>query len=159
MKKGIRILCTAAVMGCLLSFPSWAAETRAEYKEEVAPIREELRALEAELKPIREENRASAARYRSVRLSKKETGTLSVDKDTWKKARELKKQIREIRKDMGKSTAKQLRQQAKEAVKEKNFDTAIQNMNQLLEQKKARQDSLKEINRIWQQIDELLDEG
>lgn len=87
-------------MGCLLSFPSWAAETRAEYKEEVAPIREELRALEAELKPIREENRASAARYKS-----------------------------------------------------------IQNMNQLLEQKKARQDSLKEINRIWQQIDDLLDEG
>ena len=37
MKKNIKILCTAAVMGCLTAFPSWAAETKAEYKEEIGP--------------------------------------------------------------------------------------------------------------------------
>ena len=81
MKKIIKILCTAAVMGCLTAFPSWAAETKAEYKEEIAPVRAELKALESEMKPIREENKASAARYKSVRLSKKETGSLSVSKE------------------------------------------------------------------------------
>lgn len=159
MKKQIRIFFTAAAMGCLLSFPAWAAETRAEYKEEVAPVKEELRALEAELKPLREENKAAAARYKSVRLSKKETGSLSVSKDTWKKAKELHKQITAIRKDMGKSNVKNLRLQAKAALKEKDFDTALHNMNQILEEKKARQDSAKEIHEIWQQIDALLQEG
>ena len=108
MKKNIKILCTAAVMGCLTAFPSWAAETKAEYKEEIAPVRAELKALESEMKPIREENKASAARYKSVRLSKKETGSLSVSKETWKKAKELHSQITAIRKDMGKSTGKDL---------------------------------------------------
>lgn len=156
MKKKIRVLCTAAVMGCLLSFPSWAAETRAEYKEEVAPVKAELQALEAEMKPLREENKAVAARYKSVRLSKKESGTLSVSKDNWHQAKELRKQITAIRKDMGESTVKSLRLKTKEALKEKDFDTALQNMNQILEQKKARQESIKEIHGIWQQIDALL---
>lgn len=156
MKKQIRIFCTAAIMGCLLSFPSWAAETRAEYKEAVAPVKAELQALEEEMKPLREENKAAAARYNSVRLSKKESGSLSVSKDTWQQAKELRKQITAIRKDMGESTAKSLRLKTKEALKAKDFDTALQNMNQLLEQKKARQESLKEIHGIWQQIDALL---
>lgn len=159
MKKNIKILCTAAVMGCLTAFPSWAAETKAEYKEDIAPVRAELKALESEMKPIREENKASAARYKSVRLSKKETGSLSVSKETWKKAKELHSQITAIRKDMGKSTGKDLRQQIKTAVKEKNFHTAIQSMDQLLELKKSRQDPINEIHQIWQQIDTLLQQG
>ena len=39
MKKCMKLAVTTVVMGCLLSFPAFAAETRAEYKEAVAPIR------------------------------------------------------------------------------------------------------------------------
>ena len=46
MKKCMKLAVATVVMGCLLSFPAFAAETRAEYKEAVAPIREELKALE-----------------------------------------------------------------------------------------------------------------
>ena len=60
---------------------------------------------------------------------------------------------------MGKSTGKDLRQQIKTAVKEKNFHTAIQSMDQLLELKKSRQDPINEIHKIWQQIDTLLQQG
>lgn len=57
--------------GSLLSFPAFAAETRAEYKEAVTPIREELKALEEEMDAVRTENKAlsavSARSGRSVR--------------------------------------------------------------------------------------------
>lgn len=71
MKKCMKLAVTTVVMGCLLSFPAFAAETRAEYKEAVAPIREELKALEEEMDAVRTENKAlsavSARSGRSVR--------------------------------------------------------------------------------------------
>lgn len=51
--------------------PAFAAETRAEYKEAVTPIREELKALEEEMDAVRTENKpcrpVSARSGRSVR--------------------------------------------------------------------------------------------
>lgn len=52
--------------------PAFAAETRAEYKEAVTPIREELKALEEEMDAVRTENKALSAQFqrdpgRSVR--------------------------------------------------------------------------------------------
>lgn len=95
MKKCMKLAVTTVVMGCLLSFPAFAAETRAEYKEAVAPIREELKALEEEMDAVRTENKALSARFSEIRQIRKETGELIVSKDTWKKARELKARIRE----------------------------------------------------------------
>lgn len=71
MKKCMKLAVTTVVMGCLLSFPAFAAETRAEYKEAVTPIREELKALEEEMDAVRTENKpcrpVSARSGRSVR--------------------------------------------------------------------------------------------
>ena len=94
MKKCMKLAVTTVVMGCLLSFPAFAAETRAEYKEAVTPIREELKALEEEMDAVRTENKALSARFSEIRQIRKETGELIVSKDTWKKARELKARIR-----------------------------------------------------------------
>lgn len=156
MKKRLKILCTTILMGCLMALPAQAAETRAEYKEEVAPIRTELKEVSENLKSLREENKASAAAYKAIRTAKKETGTLSVDKDVWKEAKELHSQIVSIRKEMGESTAKTLREEAKAAVKEKDFDTALASMKQVLEIKKERLESVEQIHTLWQQIDALL---
>ena len=143
MKKCMKLAVTTVVMGCLLSFPAFAAETRAEYKEAVTPIREELKALEEEMDEIRQ--------------IRKETGELIVSKDTWKKARELKARIREVRSSMDRLSIKSLRTQARAAVKEKDFDAALKAMGEAMEQKQDRLDSLREINAIWKQIDDLLE--
>lgn len=156
MKKNLKVLCTAVAMGCLMAFPSFAAETKSEYKEDVAPIRNEMKELETQMKPLREENKASAARYKAIRLEKKESGTLSVSKETWKKAREIHQQITAVRKSAGNFSGKALREEAKAAVKEGNYDKALQTMEEILAAKKAREKTVTEINQIWQQIDELL---
>lgn len=128
MKKCMKLAVTTVVMGCLLSFPAFAAETRAEYKEAVTPIREELKALEEEMDAVRTENKALSARFSEIRQIRKETGELIVSKDTWKKARELKARIREVRSSMDSLSIKSLRTQARAAVKEKDFDAALKAM-------------------------------
>lgn len=154
MKKCMKLAVTTVVMGCLLSFPAFAAETRAEYKEAVTPIREELKALEEEMDAVRTENKALSARFSEIRQIRKETGELI---DTWKKARELKARICEVRSSMDSLSIKSLRTQARAAVKEKDFDAALKAMGEAMEQKQDRLDSLKEINAIWKQIDDLLE--
>ena len=156
MKKRFKTLCAAAVLTCCMAFPALAAETKAEYKEAAAPVRSELKSLEAEMKPIREENKAAAAKYKSIRLEKK-NGSLSISSEDFKAAKELHKKITEIRKERKESTAKSFKAEAKNAVKAKDFDAALQNMNKVLDVKKDRLDSLKEINSLWDQIDDLLD--
>ena len=103
------------------------------------------------------ENKALAARFSEIRQIRKETGELIVSKDTWKKARELKARIREVRSSMDSLSIKSLRTQARAAVKEKDFDAALKAMGEAMEQKQDRLDSLKEINAIWKQIDDLLE--
>lgn len=157
MKKCMKLAVTTVIMGCLLSFPAFAAETRAEYKEAVTPIREELKALEEEMDTVRTENKALSARFSEIRQIRKETGELTVSKDTWKQARELKARIREVRSSMDSLSIKSLRTQARTAVKEKDFDAALKAMGEAMEQKQDRLDSLREINAIWKQIDGLLE--
>ena len=146
MKKCMKLAVTTVVMGCLLSFPAFAAETRAE-----------LKALEEEMDAVRTENKALSARFSEIRQIRKETGELIISKDTWKKARELKTRIREVRSSMDSLSIKSLRTQARAAVKEKDFDAALKAMGEAMEQKQDRLDSLKEINAIWKQIDDLLE--
>ena len=156
MKKNLSILMAAAAMTCCMAFPAFAAETKAEYKEEVAPIRTEIKALDAEMKPLREDSGSVSAKYKAIRLEKKNTGTLSISKENWKKAKELHGKIAEIRKSNGTETAKSLKAAAKAALKENNFNSAIENTDRVLELKKERLETLKDINDIWNQIDELL---
>lgn len=159
MKKALRTLCMAAAVTCCMAFPAMAAETKAEYKEEVAPIKSEIKELESQAKPLREENKRVAAAYKSIRLNKKENGTLSISKANWKKAKELHKEITAIRaeyKPAGEK-AKVIRAHIKESVKNKDFDAAINGMNQILERKKSGLERLEKTNEIWAQIDELLD--
>lgn len=157
MKKKIATLCAAAALTCISAFPALAAETKAEYKEAAAPIYSELKALNEEMKPLHEEKKAIAAKYKSIKMEKKNTGTLSVSKENWQKAKELRSKIKEIRKSQGEQTVKAIRTEAKAAVKAKDFDGALEHLEQALELKKSRSEDFKEIHEIWQQIDALLE--
>lgn len=156
MKKKIATLYAAAVLTCFTVFPSMAAETRAEYKQEASPIRNELQAMEEEMKPLRQENKDISAKYKSIRLEKKNTQTLSVSRENWKKAKELRGKISEIHKKQGETTVSSLRKEAAAAAKEKDFNGALEKLYQASELKKSRLEDLKEMNEIWHQIDALL---
>ena len=154
MKKYLKVLCTAAALTCCMSFPAFAAETKAEYKEASAAVRSEIKELD---KPLTKENKIVSAKYKSIRLAKKNGQTLSVEKENWKKAKELHKSIMEIQKEMKATAVKPLKAEAKAQVKAKEFDSTIGTLNEVLDAKKARLASLKEINEIWEQIDSLIE--
>lgn len=117
-----------------------------------------MKEINDQIKSLREENKETAAKYKAIRQEKKESGQLSIDKENWKKAKELHKEIRNIRRETETGKIKKLKAEAKAAVKEGSFDTALDCMNQVLEEKKARLENLQKLNDIWDQIDELLQE-
>lgn len=156
MKKTWRTLLITAAFTAMMSFAAFAAGTQKEYREEAAPIRAELKSLEEQMAPLREENKALAAHYKEIASVKKETGVLNIDKEVWKEAKELRRQITTTNKEQGKSTVADLRKAAKAAAEQQDYDTALDSLKQALAEKKARYESLKEINRIWAEIDGLL---
>lgn len=156
MKKKLKVFCASLLLGCLMAFPAQAAETKAEYKEAITPIRSEIEEINHNLKALREDNKASAAAYKAMRTSKKENGSLTIDKADWKKAKELHSQIASIRKNMEKSSIKGLHQNARTAVKQKDYDAALQTMENILDIKEQKLKDVKQLHEIWQEIDELL---
>ncbi len=156
MKKEIKILTAAAALSCCLAFPALADMNRSEYKEEKTVIHTEMKSINDENAVMRAENKAVADKYKAIQKNKKETGALSIDKYDWQQAKELRKEISEIRKSMNDKTIKELKAQARAAAKEKDFDTAVSYLNQALDISKSRQDSQEQINNIWKQIDELI---
>lgn len=156
MKKKMATLCTATALTCLAAFPSLAAENKTEYKEAATPIYSEFKELNEEMKPLLEEKKAIAEKYKSIRMEKKNTGNLSISKENWQKAKELRNKIKEIRNSQDKQSARVLRAEAKSARKDKNYNDALDSLEQALELKKSRLENLKEINDIWKQIDVLL---
>lgn len=156
MKKSFRILCAALSLTALMSFSALAAETRKEYRAEAEPIRAEMKAMGEEMDVLRTANKESSERFQRIRQTRKETGELPVDKTAWREAKELRSKIKEIREENGDSQVKTLCKAAKAAADEKNFDAAIQKLQDAEKEKKTRLEMLKEINEIWKQIDELL---
>ena len=156
MKKNLKVFCASLFLGCLMAFPAQAAETKAEYKEAITPIRSEIEEINHDLKALREDNKASAAAYKAVRTSNKENGSLTIDKANWKKAKELHSQITSIRKNMEKSSIKELHQNTRTAMKQKDYDAALQTMKKILDIKEQKLKNVKQLHEIWQEIDELL---
>ncbi len=155
MKKTHTLFAAAAFCTCLMSFSSFAM-TRAEYRDAAAQVKEELRAVTAEITELGAANKAMNADYKTVIQTKKATGTLPIDKADWKEARTLKKEIAAIKQSMPEPVTKEERSAVKAYVKDKNFDAAYDSLNGLLERKRARLDSIRQINDIWNEIDPLI---
>lgn len=156
MRKTWRTILVTAAFTAMMSFAAFAAGTKKEYREEAAPIRAELKALEEQMAPLREKNKALAAHYKEIAAVKKETGVLNVDKEVWKEAKELRRQITASNNEQGNSTVADLRKAAKAASDQQDYGTALDYLKQALTEKKARYETLKEVNRIWAEIDGLL---
>ena len=151
-----KLLCTSMLLGCSMAMSAQAAETKAEYREAAAPIRAELSTAHESLQSLITDNKASAAAYKDAVKTKKETGTAPVDQETWNQIKELRQQIKDIRKGMDKPTIKELRQNAKSAAADESYDTAIDYLEEALDLKEDRLDEISRIHELWQQIDSLL---
>lgn len=154
--KFMKPICAAAVLSCLMAFPSFAAETAEEYRTEAAVIQNEMKALEEEITPLKEENADISEKYSAVKAAWKEGQSLSISEENWEKARELRHEIKSVRETLSGISAKGQRASIKTAVQNGEYDSALAAMDQLLESKKAALEPTKQINAIWKQIEELL---
>ena len=64
-KKTAMLLCTAA-LACTMSFPAFAAQTKAEYRDESAQTRQELETTGNEISRIKDENKTCAAQCKET---------------------------------------------------------------------------------------------
>lgn len=155
MKKSIKLFFATTALGTILSIPTFAAETKAEYKEAATPIIYEIKNLNDDLSKIREENILSAQNYKNIRLSLKQNKNLT-EKENWLKAKDLRKQIIEIRKNINNESIKELYNSKKVAMQNKDYNSALSSLQNILTEKENKLNLLKQIRGIWDNIDSLL---
>jgi len=149
-------LLIAAVFTCLAAFPSFAAETKQECREEAAKIRAEIQEVRDEIQAVRAENIASADRYRSIAACWRESGALPVNEEIWQEAREIHQEIKPIRD--ARETNPQLYEQGayKELFQSGDYDAALNLLENRLKDKEDTLKTVKKINAVWKRIDKLL---
>lgn len=157
MKKAPLILCTAALV-CMMNFPVFAAETKSEYKNEAAQIRQELENTGKEIKSLKAENKAVSDACKAAKKAQKEAGKLKENKEMWKQVNALKDNLENIHVSYveADSQVKVLKAKTRQDAKDKKYDEALSKLNQALEQKKDALDSARQMNEIWDQIEELI---
>lgn len=157
MKRTPLLLCTAALV-CIMNFPVFAAETKSEYKNESAQIRREMENTGKEIKNLKAENKTVSDACKAAKKAQKEAGKLKENKEMWKQVNTLKDNLEDIRVSYveADSQVKVLKAKNRQDAKDKKYDEAISKLNQALEQKKDALDSARQMNEIWDQIDQLI---
>lgn len=156
MSKKLKLFCvTTAIIGCM-SIPAFAAETKEEYQTEAAVISADIESVETQLETLRNENDAVSGKYKAICAERKESGSISIDKNVWDQVKALHKEAAQYRVGKEDVSYKTLRASIKEALASDNYDAALDSLNQLLESKKSRLDKMTETNELMQQIDALL---
>ena len=79
MKRTAFLLCTAALV-FTMNIPVFAAQTKAEYKNETAQVRQELESTGNAIKSIQQENKEVSSHCSALKKSQKEAGTLKEHK-------------------------------------------------------------------------------
>lgn len=156
MKKNLKLFCvTTALISCM-SIPAFAAETKEEYQAEAAVISADLDAVEAQLETLRNANNTVSNKYKAICAERKESGSISIDKDIWNQVKELHKKAAQYRVDKEDISYKALRTSVKNSLASDDYDAALDSLNQLLDSKKSRLEKMIQTNELMQQIDELL---
>ena len=156
-KKTAMLLCTAA-LACTMSFPAFAAQTKAEYRDESAQTRQELETTGNEISRIKDENKTCAAQCKETRKAQKEDGRLKENKDAWKQVKELKNDIAGIQVSYTDAAGqvRLLKAQARADAAGGRYDEALAKLDQALDQKKEALNYMEQIQDIWDQIDQLI---
>ncbi|MDO4488078.1 MAG: hypothetical protein Q4B67_03180 [Eubacteriales bacterium] len=158
MKKIIRIAIVSMLIASILSITAFAASTRKEYRAEVAPINQEIKALNEEMKAVRAEIKASQEQFRQIRDERKANGTFSAKAEDWLKAKELRLEAKEVG-TLSNVEIKELRATAKELMQGGSFDEAVEKTQAIVPLKKAQLEKLNRRNGIWKMVVEVLTNG
>ena len=156
MNKKLKLFCVTAAIASCMSIPAFAAESKEEYQTEAAVISADLESVEEQLETLRNANRIVSDKYKALCAERKESGTLSIDKDTWAQAKELHKEASQYRVSKEDTSYKTMRASIKESLSSNDYDTALDTLNQILDSKKARLEKMTKTNELMQQIDALL---
>ena len=141
-----------------MSFPAFAAQTKAEYRDESAQTRQELETTGNEISRIKDENKTASTQCREIRKAQKEAGQLKENKDAWKQVKELKNDITGIQVSYTDASGqvRLLKAQARADAAEGRYDEALAKLDQALDQKKEALNYMEQIQNIWDQIDQLI---
>lgn len=159
-RKRNGVILALAVGACAVSaIPSFAAETRAEYRTEAEPLQTELSALNEEIEGLQSEIKEISEKYRALVKAYREDGENTVSAETMAKLRALRETLPDAdsyRTD--ESSVKTLREQAREARESENYDEALSVLNEILERKEKRLSSLQTALPVWKEIGALMSE-
>lgn len=104
------------------------------------------------------ENKAVSDALKAAKKAQKEAGKLKENKELWKQVNALKDNLEDARVSYveADSQVKVLKAKNRQDAKEKKYDDAISKLNQALEKKKDALDSARQMNEIWDQIEQLI---
>lgn len=157
MKKWTAMVCGLAVASCM-SFPAFAAETKAEYRQEAVSIQQDMKEVGTSMDSLREQIKEESKQFNEERKARKENKQLKEHKEEYKQAKEKKQEIDQIRVLLSENNGqyKTLRAEAKVELNTGNYDAALDKMNKALEVKRESLKNLEDINRIWAEIDQIV---
>ena len=158
ISKKIKLFCTTAMIAGCMSISALAADTQEEYKAQSAPITAEIEAINTQLQTLNTENKAVSAKYKSICSQRKQSGTLSVDKEVWDQVKAIHKEASEYKVSKEEATSKAMRASVKASVAGGNYNAALDTLNQVLSMKQERLSKMQKTNELLQQIASLLGE-
>ncbi len=157
MNRTLKVLAVTAMLTICMAVPAFAAETKKEYRAEKSEINAQIKELTEQVSAAREANKTAAQTYRGISQTRRETGELTVDKEVWKKARELRSGINEIEKpEDAAQTVRDLRAASRAAADAGEYDEALDGLKKIAELKKAQLEAAQKTAAIWEQINALL---
>lgn len=122
------------------------------YIEKSNAIRAEINAITVQIKELKEYNSNVSNKLKSLNEKYKEDKNV-ISSDTMKKIKELRKSIKTVDKPEKTITEDD---SIKSLVQNKEYDKALEKLNETLENKKTQLKTLQERNAIWRQIDALI---
>ena len=177
MKKNILLVLVIMAMATLSVIPAFAEdvtettvttervqgskktsnEGKSKYLEQANSIKNQIDEIEKEIATLKIYNKEVKSKYDEISKNYKENKTLSISKENFEKAKELRKTIaNKSDKEITESTDDAKKNQVKTLVNAGDYDAAISKLNEFLTNKKAQLEFHKKANVIYKQIAELL---
>ena len=156
MKKEFKIISAALAISACMCIPSFAAETKEEFRTEAETYYAQMEELNSQIDPLRVSIKESAERFKEIGKAYKKGGYLPVSEEVWAQAKELRKDLSNCQSAKEDSTVKEMRKAAKTASESGDYNGALDILKEVIASKEARLEKAKEANSIWQQIDALL---
>ena len=155
MNKKILLVILSAVFTLTFCITAFASPERRQFREEKQAINAQIQAVNEEIKAVKAQNKVISEKFKAIRQAKKETGVLSIDKENFQKAVQLRKEITAIEVAPA-ADVKAERARSKELISNEDYEAAKDALCNVLEIRKAQLEAQKKRNAIWLQIDALL---